>query len=87
MKISEMIGIGKVNEEKLNEAGIMNAEQLKKTGAKKAFLLVQEKVDKGACLHLLYGLEAAIQGIPKKELSAETKKDLTAFFNAHKIDI
>ena len=39
-------------------------------------------IDPGVCLHMLYGLEGAVQGIPKKNLSPERKAELKAFFDA-----
>lgn len=80
-----MMGLGPVNEKKLIESGIKSSDDLISAGAKKAFLLVQEKADPGACLHLLYGLEAAIRGVPKKELPQEVKADLKEFFNEHSV--
>ncbi|MBS7578214.1 MULTISPECIES: TfoX/Sxy family DNA transformation protein [unclassified Enterococcus] len=79
MKISEMQGIGKANESKLNQAGILTAEQLCQLGAKAAFLKVKALVDEGACLHFLYDLDAAILNIKSKDLPAKRKLELKKF--------
>lgn len=80
MRISEMKNIGVVNEEKLAQVGIVDSEQLKELGTEAAFLQIRHLVDDGACLHLLYGLEGAIQDIPKRELSERRKAELRDFF-------
>lgn len=79
MKISEMRGIGQVNEAKLNQAGITSAEQLRELGAKTAFLRVKTLIDEDACLHFLYDLEAAISNISTKELPVNRKLELKEF--------
>ncbi|MGM0240405.1 TfoX/Sxy family DNA transformation protein [Enterococcus sp. AZ103] len=81
MKISEMKNLGPVAEEKLMAVGINDSQALKKVGTETAFLKVRHLVDEGACLHFLYGLEAAILDIPKKELTHQRKKSLKEFFN------
>lgn len=71
--------IGKYAEEKLLAAGIATPEELLKVGSKAAFLRIREN-DPTVCLHLLYGLEGAVQGIKDSRLSPETKQDLISFF-------
>jgi len=78
-ELLKLPNIGKYAEEKLIEAGIETPEELFKVGSKVAFLRIREN-DPTVCLHLLYGLEGAVEGIKDSQLSAETKKDLTAFF-------
>lgn len=80
MKLSEMINISKVNEKKLEDAGIDSAEELKKVGSKKAFLMVRGSSDPGACLSMLQGLEGAIQGVRWHNLPEGTKEDLKKFY-------
>lgn len=80
MRISEMKNIGVINEEKLAQVGIVEPDQLRKLGTEAAFLKIRHQVDDGACLHLLYGLEGAIQDIPKRELSERRKAELRDFF-------
>lgn len=71
---------------KLNEAGIMSAEELRQVGTEQAFLSVRHLVDDGACIHFLYGIEAAIQDIPKRELTERRKAELRQFFRNLNID-
>lgn len=80
MRISEMKNIGVINEEKLAQVGIVEPDQLRKLGTEAAFLKIRHLVDDGACLHLLYGLEGAIQDILKRELSERRKAELRDFF-------
>jgi DNA transformation protein and related proteins len=40
--------------------------------------------DLGACLHMLYGIQGAILGIPDKLLPADIKRELKAFFHSLK---
>lgn len=80
MRISEMKNIDVINEEKLAQVGIVEPDQLRKLGTEAAFLKIRHLVDDGACLHLLYGLEGAIQDIPKRELSERRKAELRDFF-------
>ena len=81
MELHQMVGLGRVAEEKLRCAGIETPEQLRAVGAKEALLRVRLHADPGACLHLLYALEGAIRGLPKKELSPDVKADLKAFYS------
>ena len=43
-----------------------------------------QAIDPGVCLHMLYGLEGAVQGIPKKELDPARKQELKAFMDANR---
>ena len=70
--------IGKDTEAKLVEVGIRNYAELQTVGTEQAFLRLQT-LDPGACIHLLYGLEGAIEGIPYSKLSAEKKQELREF--------
>lgn len=78
--LQKMHGIGTVNAQKLVAAGIETPEQLRALGSREAFMRVRRSVDPGACLHFLYGLEAAVLDVPKKELPTPIKADLRAFF-------
>lgn len=82
MKISQMKNIGVVNEEKLEQVGIQTADELRNMGTETAFLKIRHLVDDGACLHLLYSLEGAIQDIPKKELTEIRKDELRDFYHS-----
>lgn len=83
MKLSELPNIGAHAEQQLTEVGIDTAEALIETGAEQAWLRVKT-IDPDVCLHMLYGLEGAVQGIPKKNLSPERKAELKAFFDAER---
>ena len=59
-ELSKLPNIGKVVEEQLNGANIFTYDELKATGAEKAWLKIQEK-DSSACIHRLLAWEGAIQ--------------------------
>jgi TfoX C-terminal domain. len=81
-KLSKLPNIGKILEANLVAVGIETPAQLKAIGAKEAFQRIRLQCDPGACLHMLYGIQGAILGIPDKQLSSETKQELKAFFNS-----
>ena len=45
-------------------------------GAEETFIRIRTQVDSGACLHMLYGIQCAIDGIPDKFLSDDKKEYL-----------
>lgn len=73
--------VGKVLEKNLNESGIYTVKQLKEIGSKEAFIRIR-LIDPGACLHMLYGLQGAIDGIKDTELPEAEKQELKAFFKS-----
>ena len=77
--LQKLPNIGKVAEALLLDSGISTPKELISLGSKEAFLRIRLQ-DPTACLHMLYGLEGAAQGIPDTKLSDETKQDLKAFF-------
>ncbi|ABI69328.1 TfoX/Sxy family protein [Syntrophomonas wolfei] len=81
--LSRLSNIGKVIEQQLYEVGITTYEQLKESGSKQAWLKIKS-IDPSACIHRLYALEGAIQGIKKSQLPAEMKADLKEFYNSFK---
>ncbi len=83
MELSSLKNIGKVMERKLNEVGIHSAEDLKKIGSKKAFILLKEKFP-NVCLVHLQSLQGAVEGIMLQDLSIATKKDLKEFSDRFK---
>ena len=83
MRPSELPNVGAHAEQQLTEAGIDSAEALIDLGADQAWLRVKA-IDPGSCLHMLYALEGAVQGIPKKDIGPERKAELKAFFDAEK---
>ena len=83
-KLSEYPNIGIAVEEQLHQVGIDTMDQLQEIGSQEAWLKIQS-IDASACIHRLYALEAAIQGIKKKDLSQQDKQYLKDFYNQHKI--
>lgn len=81
-ELSGMPNVGKVLEQNLIQAGIDTPEQLRKLGAKQAFLRIRAAVDPGACVHMLYGLEGAVRGMRDALLPEDAKADLRAFFRS-----
>ncbi len=71
--------VGKVLEKNLNEIGIYTVKQLRDIGSKEAFIRIK-LIDPGACLHMLYGLQGAIDGIKDSLLPESTKCDLKLFY-------
>lgn len=81
--LAKLPNIGVVVEQQLNEVGITTYEQLKEAGSRQAWLKIKA-IDPSACIHRLYALEGAIQGIKKSQLSAEIKAELRQFYNSFK---
>lgn len=77
--LQKLPNIGKTAESMLMDAGIHSPEELIRIGSKEAFLRIRLN-DQTACLHMLYGLEGAIEGIRDADLSEETKQNLKAFY-------
>lgn len=82
-ELSNLPNIGKVVEEQLLQVGIDSAEELKRIGAREAWLRIQQ-IDESACIHRLMALEGAIRGVKKSMLSDEVKADLKAFYQQHR---
>jgi DNA transformation protein len=78
-ELSALPNVGKVLEKNLNEVGIYTAEQLREIGSKEAFIRIR-MIDPGACLHMLYGLQGAIDGIRDSVLPESTRNELKAFY-------
>lgn len=81
VKLSKLFNIGNILEAQLNTIGIKNYEQLKELGSKQAWLELRA-IDPSACIHRLYALEGAIQGIKKSDLPASKKAELKEFYNS-----
>ena len=64
-ELSSLPNIGKTVEEQLFRVGISSVDELKRIGAKEAWLKIQE-IDETACIHRLMALEGAIQGVKKQ---------------------
>lgn len=79
--LQSMPNVGKVLADNLVAVGIDTPDQLKQVGCKDAFARIRATVDSGACLHMLYGLQGAIDGVPDTRLSDATKADLKRFYH------
>ena len=82
-ELLKLPNIGKTVEDQLLQVGINTVKELKKIGAKAAWLKIQE-MDESACIHRLMALEGAIEGVKKTMLSEEVKADLKEFYQWHK---
>jgi DNA transformation protein len=78
--LSGLPNVGKVLEDNLLKIGIETPEQLRNIGAEETFLLIRMQVDPGACIHMLYGIQGAIDGVSDKFLSAQVKERLRMFY-------
>lgn len=85
-ELSKLPNVGKVLESNLIKVGIKTPEQLRKAGAEEAFTRICLQVDAGACLHMLYGIQGAIEGLPDKYLPDKTKQELRIFYKKVKGD-
>lgn len=83
-ELTKLPNIGKTLEAQLLQAGIPTPAALQETGSREAWLRIQS-FDPSACYNRLCGLEGAIRGIRWHDLDAETKADLKAFYQAHKL--
>lgn len=81
-ELSKLPNVGKVLEQNLIKVGIDTPEKLREAGAKEAFIRIRSSVDPGACLHMLYGLQGAVERINDTLLSDEIKQDLRIFFKS-----
>lgn len=78
--LSDLPNVGKVLEDNLRKINIETPEQLRQIGAEEAFFRIRMTVDSGACLHMLYGIQGAIEGIPDKFVSDQIKERLRLFY-------
>ncbi|MCL2321203.1 MAG: TfoX/Sxy family protein [Oscillospiraceae bacterium] len=78
--LSDMPNVGKVLESNLIQIGVETPEELSRMGAEEAFIRIRAQVDSGACLHMLYGIQGAIDGIPDKFLPDDKKEKLRKFY-------
>lgn len=80
--LTDLPNIGPHVERQLLEVGIATPDDLLALGAEQAWLKLQT-IDPGVCLHMLYGLEGAVRGIPKAHLDPVRKQQLKEFMRAH----
>lgn len=81
-ELSNLPNVGMVLEQNLRLAGIDTPEKLRRAGAKEAFVRIRSEADSTACLHMLYGIQGAIEGVRYVELDEGKKRDLKAFYKA-----
>lgn len=77
--LRKLPNIGIVLEEKLKVVGIINSTQLIEMGSEIVFIKLKT-VYPDACINMLQALEAAVQGVKKKELTLTRKQELNQFF-------
>jgi len=78
--LSTLPNVGKVLASNLLQIGIETPEQLKAAGAEEVFTRIRKQVDPDACLHMLYGIQGAIDGINDHLLPDSTKERLKLFY-------
>ena len=82
-ELSKLPNIGPEVERQLILVGITTAEQLRQVGSRAAWLRIKE-IDPSACIHRLYGLEGAVEGVRKNLLDQQVKDALKQFYNENK---
>jgi len=80
--LSDLPNVGKVLERNLRSVGVETPEELRDVGTEEVFIRIRTQVDSGACLHMLYGIQGAIDGIPDKFLSDDTRLKLKKFYKS-----
>lgn len=78
--LSQLPNIEKKLEEKLILLGISTPGDLKYFGSKEAFSRIRCIFPRDARLHLLYKIEAALQGISSQQLDEKKKAELLDFY-------
>lgn len=79
--LRDLPNVGRVLEKNLTDAGIATPEELRRAGAREAFLRIRASVDPGACIQMLYGLEGAVRGVRDTLLDGDVKRALKAFYD------
>lgn len=80
-RLSDLPNVGSVLEGLLGQAGITTPEELRAVGTKEAFIRVK-LIDPTACIHMLYGIQGAVDGVKDVSLPESTKQELKAFFRS-----
>lgn len=83
-ELVKLPNIGRVVAEQLQQVGVHTPDELRQIGSREAWLRIQS-VDPSACYNRLCALEGALRGILWHDLDAETKAELKAFYQAHKL--
>lgn len=82
-ELSKLPNIGLAVEGQLIKVGITTKEELASLGSMQAWLRIK-KIDDSACIHRLYALQGAIEGVKKTQLDPKVKAELKAFYDSHK---
>ena len=80
--LNDLPNIGEVLAQQLRQVGIETPQQLRAAGSRDAFLRIRLQVDETACLHKLYAVQGAVEGVRYTQLDAQTKQQLKQFFNS-----
>ncbi len=80
--LADLPNVGKVLESNLLKIGVETPEQLREMGAEEVLLRIRAQADPEACLHMLYGIQGAIDGVPYKLLPAHVKENLREFYQS-----
>ncbi|MNI04407.1 hypothetical protein D3C87_483170 [compost metagenome] len=78
-KLSDLPNIGQVLEAKLIASEIKTPLQLVELGSREAYARIRQQ-DSSACLHMLYALEGAVQGVRWHQLPKSTQRELIQDF-------
>lgn len=73
------LGLGRTMEKKLHAVGIHSSEELIALGSRQAVFRLKAQYP-STCVVILYHLEAAIQGVPIRQLDPDCKAELRAYF-------
>ncbi len=82
-ELRQLVTIGPVLEQQLEQVGITTAGELRDLGSREAWLRILG-IDTSACYNRLCGLEGAVRGVRYKFLNQSVKDELKAFYRAHK---
>ena len=80
--IAELPGLGPRSQQMLAQAGIRTVDDLQELGAVAAYARTR-RIRGGASLNLLWGLEAALSGLPWQEVAREHRTSLLLALEDH----
>lgn len=75
-ELAKLNGLGLKTEQRLNEIGVLSAEELKTLGAIPAYLKLKDHFGSEICLNFLYALVAAIENRSWQEVAQNDKGEL-----------
>lgn len=79
-RLSDLPNVGPVLEYNLIKVGIKTPEQLRDYSSIEIFKKIRV-LDPSACLHMLYGIEGAIQNVKDAALPIDVKNKLKELYN------